>query len=144
MAGALPSWHGTSRQNYDGGQVKVQLYVQDAVADTGNKEYKDDDGYVAVGEPVEMTVPLMKSEVAVGSGSDPTLTGSYVVSADNFSLKQLPATVKYKIKWANHTAFRIMSPENQRSLVATRCRLPRSKDSQAIHYLCGRKRVLLF
>lgn len=112
-------WHGTSRQNYDGGQVKVQLYVQDAVADTGNKEYKDDDGYVAVGEPVEMTVPLMKSEVAVGSGSDPTLTGSYVVSADNFSLKQLPATVKYKIKWANHTAFRIMSPENQRSLVAT-------------------------
>lgn len=103
-------WHGKSYQEFAGGQVKTQLYVLGL---------KTKDEYAAVGEPVEMTVPLIKSKVTVGSGSDPTLTGSYVLTPGDFSSGEFPDTIKYRLKWANHTALRIKSPKKQRSLVAT-------------------------
>lgn len=119
-------WHGISHQNYAGGQVKTQLYILGAKTADGKTEHKDDEGYVAVGEPVEMTVPLIKSKVKVGSGSDPTLTGSYVLTPGDFSSGEIPDEIEYKLKWANHTALRIKSPKGQRNLVITR--MPLTQD----------------
>ncbi len=109
-------WHGTSYQDYEGGQVKTQLYIKDA---SGGGS-ADDDNYVAVGEPVEMTVPPTgKSKVAITTVSDPTLTGSYVLKPSDFNSEALPNKIEYRLKWANHTALRIKSPAGERSLVVT-------------------------
>ncbi len=114
-------WHGKSYQRYDGGQVKTQLYVKGVKETDADGEYKpkDKEDYIAVGEPVEMTVPLINSKVTVGSGSDPTLTGSYVLIPGDFSSGAFPDKIEYKLKWANHTALRLKSPAEQRNLVVT-------------------------
>jgi len=109
-------WHGTSYQDYEGGQVKTQLYIKDASGGGA----ADEDNYAAVGEPVEMTVPPTgKSKVAITTVSDPTLTGSYAVKPSDFVSGALPNKIEYRLKWANHTALRIKSPGKQRDLVAT-------------------------
>lgn len=100
-------WHGTSHQDYEGGQVKTQLYIR----------VKGEDAYAAVGNPVEMTVPPTgKSKVHVTTKSDPTLSGSYVVKPSDFG-GSLPNEIEYTLKWANHTALRLKSPKKQRNLV---------------------------
>ena len=100
-------WHGISYQDYEGGQVKTRLYIS-----------QDNKTYFAVGKTVEMTVPPLVSKVKVGTGSDPTLTGSCMLSPDDFG-GELPKTIQYKLKWSNHTALRIKSPGKQRNLVVT-------------------------
>lgn len=111
-------WLGTSHQDYSGGQVKTQLYVADLAKD---KE-KDEEGYAAVGEPVEMTIPAPKDKVSVVSHmppSDPTLTGSFLLKPSDFPDGKLPSVISYKLKWCNHSAIRISSPAGQRSLTLT-------------------------
>lgn len=110
-------WLGTSHQDYSGGQVKTQLYVAGVKAEEGKE--KDGEGYAAVGEPVEMTVPAPKDKVSVVSHmppSDPTLTGSFLLKPEDFPDDKLPDVIYYKLKWSNHSAIRIMSPKGQRSL----------------------------
>ena len=127
-------WHGTSYQDYTGGQVRVQLYIRDAEEDEAKRlsvvnpdgeDVEDSDGFMSVGVPIEMTVPPVGSgTVKVGTGSDPTLIGSYVVTKDNFKdasgSNKLPNKIRYKLKWANHTALRIKSPAKQRNIVVTK------------------------
>lgn len=120
-------WRGTSYQNYEGGQVKTQLYILGAKAGAESKEYKDTEGYVAVGKPLEMTIPKVNMAMAQSDWtpppppppSDPTLTGSYIVEPGSFPEGKLPAKISYKLKWSNHTALRIKSPGGQRSLIVT-------------------------
>lgn len=103
-------WHGTSYQDYEGGQVKTQLYI---------KGINGGDDYAAVGDPVEMTVPPTgESKVKIVTSSDPTLTGSYVAKPGDFG-GSLPSKIEYKLKWANATALRIKSPKGQRNMVVT-------------------------
>lgn len=103
-------WHGTNYQDYEGGQVKTQLYI---------KGINGGSDYIAVGDPVEMTVPPTgKSKVKIVTVSDPTLTGSYVAKPGDFG-GSLPNKIEYKLKWANHTALRIKSPKGQRNMVVT-------------------------
>ena len=98
-------WHGTSWQDYEGGQVKTQLYIK-----------TEDGDYSAVGDPVELTVPPVgKSKIKVVTVSDPTIFGSHIVVPDDFG-GELPSTIEYKLKWANATPLRIKSLKGQRRM----------------------------
>lgn len=113
------SWGGTSHQDYSGGQVKTQLYVEGVNVEEGKGEK---DGYAAVGEPVEMTIPTPKVSVVSHMPPpprDPTLTGSFLLTPGDFSDHRLPSVISYKLKWCNHSAIRIKSPAGQRSLTVT-------------------------
>lgn len=115
-------WRGTSHQDYGSGQVKTQLYVLGVKTEDGKPEYEDEDGYAAVGEPVEMTIPAPKDKVSVVSHMpppDPTLTGSFLLKPGDFPDAKLPSVIYYRLKWSNRSAVRIKSPEDQRNLVVT-------------------------
>lgn len=110
------TWRGTSEQDYGGGQVKTQLYIKGAKGT--DSDAKDEDGYVAVGVPFEMTVPQAKpvNIVSYMPTPDPTLEGSYMLKPSDFAEGELPEKISYKLKWSNNTALRIKSPQGQRSL----------------------------
>ncbi len=95
-------WHGTSLQHFSGGEAKTALFV--------NGEQK--------GEEIIMTIP----DGGVTSSyqpSDPTHTGSFLLTAESFANGELPETVKIEIKWYNDTCMKLVSPAGMRNLIIT-------------------------
>ncbi len=94
-------WHGTSSQRFTGGQVHTRLYV--------NGKF--------MGQEALISIP--DAGIAnVSNPADPTLTGSYLLSKEDFG-GAFPDKMDIEIRWYNDTTMRIRSPANMRSLNIT-------------------------
>lgn len=101
-------WHGTSNQSFPGGEVKTALFIN------GTQK----------GSETVMTIP----DGGVTSSyqpCDPTHTGSFLLSAENFPEGILPASIDISVKWYNDTSMQIKSPAKMRNLIITV--IPREK-----------------
>lgn len=95
-------WHGTSQQRFPGGEAKTTLFV--------NGEQK--------GQESIMTIPDGGTTSSY-QPSDPTHTGSFLLTAKNFANGELPEILKIEIKWYNDTCMKLVSPAKMRNLVIT-------------------------
>jgi len=95
-------WHGTSSQDFPGGEVKTALFING----------------VQKGSETVMTIPGGGSSSSY-QPNDPTHTGSFLITPDSFPDKMLPATIHIVIKWYNDTSMKIKSPEKMRNLIIT-------------------------
>lgn len=95
------SWHGTSEQSFPKDVVKTRLYVNG----------------ILLGQEAVMTIPAGNS-VSLTQVKDPTHTGSYLVTPDDFG-GELPATLDIQLKWINETSMNIVSPADMRSMLIT-------------------------
>ncbi|HRZ14029.1 MAG TPA: hypothetical protein P5110_00820 [Candidatus Omnitrophota bacterium] len=104
------NWAGTSVQGFPEGQLITKLYI--------NK--------IPTSKEVEITVPA-SSDLVISqprppapTGCDPTLTGSYLISPDQFSDKQLPAKLtNIEIWWKNDTSMKLVSEGDWRNMIIT-------------------------
>ncbi|HQJ16245.1 MAG TPA: hypothetical protein PLJ26_07145, partial [Candidatus Omnitrophota bacterium] len=102
------NWYGSLTTKFPSGEVKTALYI---------------DGQQA-GPEVIMQVPAGQDIVArekrppSGSGFDPTLVGTYVLTADNFPGKKFPEKIGLiEIRWKNETSMDIVSPKGMRNMI---------------------------
>jgi len=94
-------WHGTSYQNFPGGDVTTRLYIN-------GSQY---------GEDFKITIPDAGQSTDVNI-SDPTQTGSEILTADYFG-GEFPEVFTVTVKWYNDTCMDIVSPEDMRNLIIT-------------------------
>lgn len=103
------NWYGHSWQRYPDGDAITQAWVN-------GKQY---------GSDVAMTVPASADISHIQHrrppppppSSDPTLTGSVMLTKDDFDGYELPATVNVEIKWYNDTCMTLKSPANMRNVI---------------------------
>ena len=94
-----------------------------------NAKYTKADGRVfngVIGQPVSMEIPAGKTGPILQL--DPTLTGTYLITADDFPDKQIPADLELQILWENDTSMRIKSPAGMRNMIVNI--IPYSKQSK--------------
>ena len=109
--------HGTSYQRFPAGQVKTRLYVK-----SGSSTNKvigadaNDDNYAALGQVAQLTIPSVGTS-SLSNPGDPTISGSYLLTKDNFEKGNLPLTIEYKVRWYNESSMRVMALKEQRNLV---------------------------
>ncbi len=108
-AGLCHPWHGTSYQKFPGGDVMTKLYINGSAT-------KPSDG-TPFANTAKMTLPDGKAGKSVNI-SDPTHTGSAVVTPDDFG-GEFPEELTIIIKWYNDTCMKAQSPANMRNLVVT-------------------------
>ncbi|MCU0650880.1 MAG: hypothetical protein MUC52_01425 [Candidatus Omnitrophica bacterium] len=84
--------------------------------------------------PCTLQIPEMNNNANEDALYDPTLTGTYVITREDFPSptgrpedKQLPPTVNIKIFWENKGAMRITSPAGMRNLIVNV--IPYSRES---------------
>jgi len=99
-------WIGTIEFYCPEGDVKTYLKATYKV----NGETKG----AIIGTPVVMTMPPTKT---VSQQRDPTLTGTYVITAEDFSNKEIPDNLELTIFWENFTSLRIKSPDSMRNMI---------------------------
>ena len=114
-------WHGSIRQEFNGGQVSTQLYMKGTSSVVAKNA--DTDGWAQLEPTADMTIPPVDG-VTVYEPSDPTITGSRVVTKDDFELdakgkNRLPETITFKLMWKNETSLVVKSPAEQRNVVVT-------------------------
>lgn len=114
------------KQDFSGGQVKMRLYIKGKDKDGGVVKAKkaagaeyDADGYAPLDPIAEMTLPSLdkitsKTEMTPG---DPTVTGSRMVTKDDFDGNKLPAEIYFKLLWYNDSPVAAKSLGKQRSLI---------------------------
>ncbi|MFA6281657.1 MAG: hypothetical protein WCY05_04045 [Candidatus Omnitrophota bacterium] len=95
-------WHGTSQQRFPGGEVKTALFING-----GQK-----------GQESVMTIPDGGVTTSY-QPSDPTHTGSFLLTSASFSDGKFPETINIEVKWYNDTCMKLLSPKKMRNLVIT-------------------------
>ena len=95
-------WHGTSWQQFPGGQVHTRLYVNGA----------------PMGTPASMSIPGSSDTVVSVNPHDPTLSGSCLLSKNDFGTS-FPEKMDIEVKWYNDTCMKIKSPAKMRNLTIT-------------------------
>ena len=134
------------KQDFSGGQVKTRLYIKGedkdgstvkakkaVKAEDGTISYEDynaytsgaydvdgydADSYAPLDPITEMTLPArdpITSTTEMTPG-DPTVTGSRVVTKDDFGGEKLPAKIYFKLMWYNDSPVVAKSLGNQRKL----------------------------
>lgn len=106
------------KQDFSGGQVKIQLYIKGT--ETITVKGADSQGWAALSPITEMTLPArdaitLRTEM---TPSDPTITGSRIVTGDDFSEGKLPETITFKLMWYNDSPVVARSLGRQRNLIA--------------------------
>jgi hypothetical protein len=91
-------WRGTSKQRFPGGQVHTRLYVNDK----------------PLGQEAALSMPEAGEFTA-----DPTITGSCLLSKEDFNGGAFPDTMNIEVRWYNDTSMKIKSPAKMRSLSIT-------------------------
>jgi hypothetical protein len=97
------SWYGKSVQRYPAGMVVLTK----AVVIGGGRTLEE-----------EVKISLPEGEVRESirkPGQDPTLTGSFLITAESFG-GQFPASLSVEIMWKNDTPFIVYSPDKSRQL----------------------------
>jgi len=95
-------WHGKAWQQFPGGQVHTRLYV--------NGKF--------MGQEALISIPNAGTASIISNPSDPTLTGSYLLSKEDFG-GAFPEKMDIEIRWYNDTCMQIRSPAKMRSLNIT-------------------------
>jgi len=114
-------WHsGKITQDFSGGKVSTQLYIKGS--GSIKAEFADGDGWAPLNPVAEMTVPAGPPGV-VNEPGDPTITGSYIVTKDDFlnsdtGKDTLPPIIYFKLMWHNDSPLVVESLANQRNVVA--------------------------
>ena len=111
--------HGTSYQRFPAGQVKTMLFVKNKNDSSVNKIKNanvDDDYYAALGQTAQLTIPSAGTS-SVSNPSDPTISGSYLLTKDDFEGGRLPTKIEYQVRWYNESSMRVMALKEQRNLV---------------------------
>ena len=111
----------TDYKRFNGGQVSTQLYMKGTSSVVAKNA--DTDGWAQLEPTADMTIPPVDG-VTVYEPSDPTITGSRVVTKDDFELdakgkNRLPETITFKLMWKNETSLVVKSPAEQRNVVVT-------------------------
>lgn len=78
-------------------------------------------------ETAELTIPTSGTVTVSETGSDdpdpppsdPTVTGSFSLSAADFEGGQFPETLDIAIEWYNYTSMKLVSPAGQRNMILT-------------------------
>lgn len=113
--------HGTSYQKFLPGQLKTRLYVKSTASGNGvkntDKSYIVGE-YVPVGISAEITMPKVKSTSVTNPG-DPTITGGYLLTKDDFEQGKFPPEVYFQVRWYNDSCVFVKSPKGQRNVVVT-------------------------
>jgi hypothetical protein len=102
------AFHGTVNQRFTGGNAYTRLVVS-----------KDNANWVALGNQISMTIPDAPGIKSVTNSSDPTHTGSYLITPTTFGTTTLPSKIYLKVQWKNDTALILGSADKMRSLVVT-------------------------
>ena len=110
------SWHGTSSQTFPAGQAHTRLYVNGTIMGSTASMTIPNGGIVTVDNPLPPPIPI--SFGGDGGGPDPTLTGSYLLTKEDFG-GAFPDKMDIEIRWYNDTCLRIESPAKMRSLNIT-------------------------
>ncbi|MDD4940834.1 MAG: hypothetical protein PHS64_00050 [Candidatus Omnitrophica bacterium] len=101
-------WIGSIKFSCPEGDVKTYLKAT----------YKDKESGAAkggiIGSPVVMTMPPTEK---VSLQNDPTLTGTYVITAEDFPNGQIPEDLELTILWENFTALQVYSPGGMRTMI---------------------------
>jgi len=122
-------WHGRIKQEFAGGQVSTQLYIKATSSKATSSvvaKNADADGWAPLEPTADMTVPPADGVtiVDVYEPGDPTITGSRVVTKDDFEPDadgniRLPETITFKLMWKNETSLVVKSLADQRNVVVT-------------------------
>jgi len=105
-------WYGTVTEKFPEGIAKTALYVNG----------------IKMGNEVTMEIPAVESRivkelpppppVTVTGGGDPTLVGSYVLTAADFPEGKFPETIELiEIRWKNETSMDLVSPKGMRNMI---------------------------
>lgn len=106
----------TIEQDFSGGQVKVRLYIK------GTEEIKakgaGSDKWAPLDPISEMTLPDLEKITFTNESTpgDPTITGSRMVTGDDFEGGSLPDKVYFKLMWVNDSALVAESLGKQRRI----------------------------
>ncbi|MDO8749109.1 MAG: hypothetical protein Q7J72_08370 [Candidatus Omnitrophota bacterium] len=116
-------WHnGKITQDFSGGQVQTQLYIKGSGTIIAKNADSDSAGWAPLDFIASMTVPAGPPGV-VNEPGDPTITGSYIVTKDDFlnsitGKNTLPPIIYFKLMWHNDSPLVVESLANQRNVVA--------------------------
>lgn len=108
--------HGTSYQRFPAGQVKTRLYVKGSSTNQVNGAVASDNNYAAMGQEAQLTIPSVGTS-SISNPGDPTISGSFLLTKDDFSGGRLPIKIKYQVRWYNPSSMRIMALKEERNLV---------------------------
>lgn len=95
-------YHGSNTCSFPNGEVRSRLYV--------------DGKAIAQDLDAVMTIPGLGTSVTVNNPSDPTHTGSAVVTPKFFSNGKFPAKVRLEVKWRNDSSMSVVSNIEQHSM----------------------------
>ncbi len=98
-------WHGTLNQKFQRGKVKAALYVREP-----GKQWKK------MGRELVIDIPAAV-ESSIHRVGDPTQSGSFLITHEDFTDKRLPESLETKIMWYNDTSMEIKSPANMRNML---------------------------
>ena len=110
------------QEDFSGGQVMMQLYIKNGTNDGNAAKGADDEGWAKLDPITTITIPAIKLTATTRNTprppTDPTVTGSCMISKDEFEQGRLPAKVLLKLMWFNDSPVVAKSIANQRSLSA--------------------------
>jgi hypothetical protein len=123
VVGTCPTWHidghlcGVFEGEADflckaeNNDVKTYVSIRDA---EHNKS-----AVIKTDNPCTLQIPQMVSGSADEYGYDPTITGTYVITKNDFPLNgnKIPLKVEIQIYWQNMGALRITSPDKMRNMI---------------------------
>ncbi|MBP6919752.1 MAG: hypothetical protein KBC23_02025 [Candidatus Omnitrophica bacterium] len=110
-------WVGTLTFNCPAGDVKTYLKV----AYKSNGETKGG----VISAPVVMQMPA--GTTGPIQQLDPTLTGTYVITREDFPDKEIPGNLELTILWENFTSMRVHSPDGMRNMIVNVVPVVKSK-----------------
>lgn len=95
-------YHGSNTCSFPDGEVRSRLYID-------GKAY-------ALDMDAIMTVPGLGTTITVNNPSDPTHSGSAVITPKFFSSGKFPPKIKLEVKWRNDSSMGIRSNAQQHSM----------------------------
>ncbi|MDD5348361.1 MAG: hypothetical protein PHT59_07095 [Candidatus Omnitrophica bacterium] len=96
------SWHGSTVQIFKGGQINSRLKVN-------RKE---------VGNIASMTMPD-GGAITATQVYDPTISGSCLLTKNDFPDGKFPSTLNIEVEWENNTSLKLISPKKTHMVVVS-------------------------
>ena len=94
-----PVFHGDVQSKCPSGVVETRLYVNGKVKSP----------------PFSLEMPESTGEI-VNQPNDPTITGTYLLKAEDFDDNKLPEKIELQVWWKNYSSMKMTSPANMRTL----------------------------
>ena len=121
--------HGTSYQRFPAGPAKTRLYVKGRSTNKVKGAVAADDDYAALGQEAQLTIPSAGTS-SISNPGDPTISGSFLLTKDDFEDGNLPTKIEYQVRWYNQSSMRVMALKEQRNLVVMVIPVTEIKDEE--------------